>query len=99
MTDTDLKTLAESVAPIIREHVTQLALEISTLRDAVLPQLRAAGERSAVLEARCRALEAHAWVDQQLRAVERAMRADGITEAGIVDAIAWCDAYYRTGRS
>jgi hypothetical protein len=90
MTQDELQAFAESIAPVVHEHVARCV-------DPLRVQVRAAEERAAALEGRCRELQASIRVELQLRAVARAMRTDGVSEAGIVDAIAWCDAYYRTG--
>ena len=64
MTQDELQAIVEGIAPVVRDYVKAATqrheLELNTLREAVLPQLRAAETHCAELELRVATLETRA---------------------------------------
>jgi hypothetical protein len=66
MTQDELQALVKGIAPVVRDYVKAATqrheLELGTLREAVLTQLRTFETRTAELELRCGTLETRALV-------------------------------------
>jgi hypothetical protein len=64
MTEAELAAIVEGIAPVVRDYVKAATqrheLELATLREAVLTQLRTFETRTAELEMRCGTLETRA---------------------------------------